>query len=367
MGQASSSPQKITLWTRRDPVVHPVRHCTFTRMGICCSARNDCRRSCAPRCRLCSVRAVRAVRRRRGSPLHGASIVVEADEEAKVQLVLDAVSIQNSDAPAINIRVADKVFVTTTTSENHFEVTGAFAADETSTLDVVIFSKEDLVLNGTGALEVVSAQGNGITSKDELKITGGVIVVSAAKDGLEANDGVAIAGGEIDIDADADGVHAEDDEDDSVGFVFIAGGAVHITAGDDGIHATTFVQIDAGSVDVEESGEGIEGTLVQISGGDISVFASDDGINASAQSSALNVLIEVNGGTIFVEVGSGDTDAFDANGDIVINDGVIDVVAQSAFDADGSAVLNGGTVTVNGTVIIEIVQTGPGGGGGPGG
>ena len=52
-------------------------------------------------------------------------------------------------------------------------------------------------------------------------------------------------------------------------------------------------------------------------------------------------------------VGSGDTDAFDANGDIYISGGTIDVTAQSAFDFDGTAELTGGTVTVNGEQITN--------------
>ena len=39
-------------------------------------------------------------------------IVVEAGEADKVQLVLNGVSITNSDGPAIEIRSADKVFLT---------------------------------------------------------------------------------------------------------------------------------------------------------------------------------------------------------------------------------------------------------------
>lgn len=46
------------------------------------------------------------------------TVVVEAAEDAKVQIVLDGVSITNQDAPAIYVKTADKVFVTTTDSQN---------------------------------------------------------------------------------------------------------------------------------------------------------------------------------------------------------------------------------------------------------
>ncbi|HPQ71559.1 MAG TPA: carbohydrate-binding domain-containing protein, partial [bacterium] len=92
---------------------------------------------------------------------------------------------------------------------------------------------------------------------------------------------------------------------------------------------------------------------------DIDVYASDDGINATEKSSAYSLMIEVNGGTIYVQVGPGDTDGFDSNGDIYINGGTTDVIAPfSAFDCNGNAAINGGTVRVNGQVIHEITCEG---------
>ena len=41
------------------------------------------------------------------------TVIVEADDKAKVQLVLDGVSIKNDDSPAIYVKSADKVFVYT--------------------------------------------------------------------------------------------------------------------------------------------------------------------------------------------------------------------------------------------------------------
>jgi hypothetical protein len=257
----------------------------------------------------------------------------------------------------VYVKSADKVFITTTSSDNTMEVSGDYVADGDTNLDAVIFCKEDLVLNGTGSLEIISARGNGVTSKDDLKITGGSLLISSALDGLEANDSIRIADGELIIDSDKDALHSEYDEDDAVGFIYIAGGTLDISAADDGIHATSAVQIDGGTIDIATSTEGIEGTLVQINDGVISLYAANDGVNAVDMSSAYDVVIEVNGGDLQVEVGIGDTDGLDSNGDIFINDGVVDIAADSPFDFDGGAQLNGGTVTVNGEVITEITQS----------
>ncbi|HEY1098227.1 MAG TPA: carbohydrate-binding domain-containing protein [Myxococcota bacterium] len=294
------------------------------------------------------------------------TIVVAADDAALVQLVFDGVTIDNTSAPAVYVQSADKVFITTTASSNRLTVSGTFVADGDVNLDAVIFSRDDLVLNGVGTLTVESTA-NGISTKDDLKITGGTLDVVATLDGLEAHDSIRVGGGDITVDSGKDALHAEDDDDDTVGYVQIVAGTLHLTAAEDGIRGTPLVQIDGGTI-VIEAAEGIEATLVQFNDGDVTVDASDDGINASDKSTAYDVRIEVNGGTIAVTVGSGDTDAFDANGDIFIGGGTIDVVTpRSAFDADGTITFVGGTVTVNGEQVTEIAQeSGPGGGGGGG-
>jgi hypothetical protein len=293
------------------------------------------------------------------------TVVVDADDEAKVQLVLDSVSVTNTDAPVIYVKSADKVFVTTVDGDNYMKVSGNYVADGTTNLDAVIFSKDDLVLNGTGTLEIVSIQGNGVTSKDDLKITGGELYVTAASDGFEANDSIRIGGGEVTVDSGKDAFHSEYDEDDSVGYVYVEAGSLNISAADDGIQGTSTVQIDGGVIDIETSTEGIEATYIEFNDGEIDVYATDDGVNASNKSSAYDIMITINGGNHYVKVGSGDTDGFDSNGDIYINGGTTEVDASSAFDFDGVGEINGGTVIVNGEVITELTHSmqGPGGNG----
>lgn len=296
-----------------------------------------------------------------------ATIIVEADKEDKVQLVLDGVSITNTSAPAIYVKSADKVFVTTEDgTENTLSVTGTFTADGDTNTDAVIFSKDDLVLNGQGTL-TISSTDNGISGKDDIKITGGTINITCTSDAIEANDSIAVSDGVITINSRKDGLHAENDEDDTVGWIYISGGTFNITASSDGIQGTTTVQIDGGAIDITAS-EGIEGTYVQINDGTITINASDDGINASYKSSAYTPTIEINGGTVTVNMGQGDTDGIDSNGNIYINGGTVSVNANSPFDYDGVAEHNGGTVIVNGTETDSITnQFGGMGGMQPGG
>ena len=295
------------------------------------------------------------------------TIRVEADENAKVQLVLDGVNVTNDDFPVIYVVSADKVFITTTDSENTLTVSGQFTADGDTNTDAVIYSKDDLVLNGTGALNITSYYGNGITSKDDMKITGGTYNMQTALDAFEANDSISVYDGTFNITTNKDGFHCENDE--AEGTITISGGTFTINGGSDGIQACALLQIDGGTMDINAS-EGLEATYILINDGDINIYATDDGINASTNTNEYETAIEINGGNITVEVGQGDTDALDANGSIYVNGGTINVTAQmSSFDYDKTAEFNGGTIIINGTEVSEIPQSMMGGGmrGGMGG
>ena len=287
------------------------------------------------------------------------TVTVEAGDEDKVQIVLDGVNITNTGAPCIYVKNADKVFVTTQ-NDNSLTVTGAFTADGETHTDAVIFSKDDLVLNGTGTLTIQSSD-NGVSCKDDLKITGGTINITSTSDGLEANESLAVADGNITINTQKDAIHVENDEDTSTGYIYICGGTMNITAGDDGVRATTVCQIDGGTLTID-CAEGIEATYVQINGGTVTVNATDDGINATNKSSAYAVTAEFTGGEITVNMGQGDTDGIDSNGNLYVKGGTLNINAQSPFDFDGQSSYTGGTIIVNGTETNTITNQMMGGG-----
>ena len=288
------------------------------------------------------------------------TIYVEAPE-AKVQLVLDGVTITNDNFPCIYVTAADKVFLTST-QDNTLTVSNEFIYDEETdtNTDGVIFSRADLTMNGTGSLTIVSSE-NGIVTKDDLKVTGGSYDITAASKALEANDSIRICAGTFQISAGSDGLHAENSDDDALGYIYLCGGDFTINAGDDGIHANSVVQIDHGTFYINAA-EGIEGTYIQINGGSIAIQASDDGINAGWKSYSYYPTIEINNGDLTIVMGSGDTDGIDSNGDIIVNGGTINVTGNSSFDYDGSAQYNGGTIVVNGQQVNYIPNQMMGGG-----
>ncbi len=296
--------------------------------------------------------------------LDNGGIVVNAGEQDKVQLVLNGVSIASDTGAAIYVAQADKVFITLGEgTANTLTNGGHFAEISDSKADAVIYSKDDLTLNGSGSLTVNSPAGHGITGKDDVTITSGSYSISAADSAITANDTLSIAGGSFQITTNKDGLHCENSDDDTLGAVYIAGGSFAIQAGDDAVHAVSLLQIDGGNLDITAA-EGLEATYIRINDGLINISATDDGVNAARKSSAYTPTVEINGGTLTVAMSSGDTDGIDSNGKLIITGGTVNGTAGSAFDDDGAASFIGGTVIINGQQVDTLPNQMMGGCGG---
>jgi len=296
--------------------------------------------------------------------LSDGQIVVDAADDAKIQLVLNGVDITNDTSAAIFVKNADKVFITTANgAENTVSVTGELVAIDDNNIDSAIFSKSDLTLNGAGALTISCDYGHGIVSKDDLAITSGTYVVTAAKHALAGKNSVRIADGCFTLTCGTDAIHSQNDDDTTLGFVYIAGGSFEISAGDDGVHAGTTATILGGTINISESYEGIEGMSVDISGGDITIVSSDDGLNAAggndqsagAERASMEAVegcyINISGGALNINASG---DGIDSNGSLVISGGTTTVggptdSGNGTIDYNGTASITGGTLFGSGS------------------
>ena len=245
----------------------------------------------------------------------GENECVTVKTSGDVKLVLNDATITCETGPAIYIEEAGNV-------EIELKGNNKISATTTDDYKGAIYAKVDSTLSGDGSLAVTSNL-VGIMSTTDITINGGKYALKCDDNGIRANGKAEINGGEFDIDT---------------------------------------------------GGEGIEATYVLINDGTISIEADDDGINGSDKSDAYDIKVEINGGDITIVMASGDTDAIDSNGDIIIAGGTLNITAQSPFDYDGTASYTGGTLIVNGETVDRISnqfegEMGPGGeqGMGPGG
>jgi len=169
------------------------------------------------------------------------SITVDADDTAKIRLVLNGVDITNKSGAALYIKGADKVFVTLADgTENSLADGDSYAqTDGDTTVDAALFSRADLTLNGSGSLTVKGNYKHGVVSKDDLVITAGELTVTSKNVGLNGKDCVKISNADIAINAGSDGIRSDNEEDADRGYIYIESGKLNITAQNDGIQAQT--------------------------------------------------------------------------------------------------------------------------------
>ena len=307
--------------------------------------------------------------------LSDGQIIVDADDAAKVQIVLKDASVTSSDSAALYVKSADKVFVTTAAgTENTLANGGSFTADGDTNVDGAVYAKDDITFNGSGSLTISSPAGHGVVGNDDVKFGGGTYVITASGHGVKANDSARFAESDVTITAgsDKDGVHVADsdveDAAQSESFFYMADGSLTINAQDDGIHADAKVIIEGGSIIINESYEGIEGLSIQISGGSTTLTAIDDGLNAAGGNSTsgngafggddwngggmmndggTDGSIVISGGNVSITAGG---DGVDSNGSVEITGGY--TVVQGPSSGDTSVLDYNGTATISGGTFI---------------
>lgn len=209
--------------------------------------------------------------------LTAGSLVVNAGDQDKVQIVLSGASIRNEAGPALNIQQADKVFVTLADGTQNTLADGASyaLAEGEDEPNAALYSKADLTINGTGALSIEGNYCHGVNSKDDLVVTGGAIAVVAKEDGLRGKDCVKVADGSFAITAGGDGVKSSNDEDPTRGFVSIDGGTFTVTGCEEGIEAQEVI-VNNGELNITASDDGINAAVAERDSNDATIDASGD-------------------------------------------------------------------------------------------
>ncbi len=336
-------------------------------------------------------------------------IIINAGDGV-VRLILDNVTINNSNGPAISCYNADDLVIELV-GESTLQDGATYSGDYDEDVTGAIYSKADLTFSGTGTLNLTSNYQDGIVAKDDLKFIAGTYNITATDDGVRGKDSVYIMDGSFTIKSGADAIKSTNETTSGKGFVLIEkgtftlnsgakgvkainsiliyagnftinstddsihsnnyigieGGNFTLTSGDDGIHADKELIVDNGEIAITKSYEGVEAQAITINNGTISVTASDDGFNAGggADASATNrpgagafdantdCTLTINGGKVYVNSAG---DGLDSNGYLIINGGE---VAVDGPTNNGNGALDAGvSITQNGGSVIAVGASG---------
>lgn len=188
-----------------------------------------------------------------------------------------------------------------------------------------------------GTYKVVSGGGSGAgLSKD-----------TGAK-GLKAGTDLTVISGTFTLDCADDTVHSN-------GNVTVSGGDFTLSSGGDGIHADETASVSDGTVEILTCYEGVEGAVVDISGGKISLIAADDGLNAAdgtgssfgSMGGNSDCRVRISGGKITIDAAG---DGIDSNGDFILSGGMV-YVSGPTSDGDGALDYNGSAYVTGGVLI----------------
>lgn len=273
---------------------------------------------------------------------------IQVETDVKVRIILNGVEINSKDGPALYVLNAEKTYITVVDGTENVLTDTTNYTDEEPT--ATIYSKDDLIFNGTGKLTVEGNYQDGIISKDDLKIWNGNITVTAMNNGIKGKDSVRIFDGNITITAENDGIKTTNDTDEGKGYIQITGGTIKITAGHDGIQAETDLSIEGGNIDIT-AGEGSNSSNVTTKTDDMFFMRGQWGTQSNtfaAEDTGSYKGIKANGNIVIldgtIKIDSAD-DGIHSNSNVNISEGNITVTSgDDAIHADGLLQVDGGNL-----------------------
>lgn len=280
------------------------------------------------------------------------NILIEAEENDEVQLLLDNASITSKTTAPINGVKSEKLTITLvensintiTDSDSYTNLTDV----ENSEPDGTIFTKTDLTINGTGKLVVNSNYLDGIVSKDGLKIINSNVEINSKDEGIRGKDYVVLNNANINITSGGDGIKSTNDTDTTLGYIMIESGTININSESDGIQAQTILNITSNAnIDITTTGEVSSSSNQGFCYGPMGIQTQSSSTEEdSASSKALKAgrEITVENGNIVI---TSTDDSIHSNGIIIIKDGTIELSSSDdAMHADTNIVINGGNIDI---------------------
>jgi hypothetical protein len=297
--------------------------------------------------------------------LDNGQIIIDAGDSDEVEIILKDVQINSNYSSPIYVINADKVRISSQGDTNVLSI-GADISDNADSIDGVIYSKSDLVFEGTGTLSINSDYTHGIVGKDDIDFVSGNYKINVSQDGIQANDSVSVLDTNLSIIAEKDGIQVENDENTDKGYVYFENSKLSLESGQDAVNATNYINIVSGQYTIDAGEDGLQadiylnildGTFDIRSGGgyqgvlNIITVGEGSGGSVSETDKLTESMKALKSNDIILEEGSflisSYEDGINANNDIVINGGNYNINSgDEAITAHNSLEINGGTLII---------------------
>ena len=255
-----------------------------------------------------------------------------------VKLILDSVSIKSNNSPAIIIEQANNTVIEL--KENTINTLKDSTTYDNTEYDGCLFSRDDLIIQGTGTLNITSNYLDAIVSNDDLKIVNGTYIINSNDDGIRGKDSVNIQNGNFTINSQSDAIKSTNDAESGKGYINIDNGTFTIESRQDALQAETKLIINNGTFDIK-TGDGSSSKTSAIHK-DFYNGTSYDTTSTKALKSKDNLII--NNGTITI---NSQDDAIHSNNYVGIKNGTINITSgDDGIHADTEIIIDGGNINI---------------------
>ena len=324
----------------------------------------------------------------------------------KFKLTLNGVSITNPNGPAINNQSHKRTFVELEDGTSNSLTDGSSYTDlvEDEDCKACFFSEGQIIVSGSGTLNITGNYKNGLCSDDYIRLrAGNIINVTATKsNGIKSNDGVLIDGGVLNI--GVSGTAAKGISSDA--HVEINGGRTTIiTSGNGewdsdendtnacaGIKADSIFTMNSGELYIKSTGSGGKGIngdqTVTFNGGTVKILTTGSRYTYGSQHSSAKGIkgdgdVVINDGSIKVRASGGEgSEGIESKCNVTINGGTVEVSSYDdainvsnkgyalnitngstyAYSTNNDAVDSNGSITISGGILIAAGASQPEGG-----
>lgn len=263
-------------------------------------------------------------------------IEINADKKAEISLLLNGVELTSKSGSVIDCESAKTLTLYANDgTKNSLSDSANYIITEDES-DAAVFTRSDLVVTGTGELNITGVYGDAVKCKDAITIYNGTLNVSAADDGITGKDSVTMYGGTVKVTAGGDGIKSTNESDASRGNITIDGGELDITSEKDGIQAEKALAVNGGKITITSGGDAA----------DAEITAQDTPWDFDRRGG-----MGQQGGQSPQNGQSDDTSShkgLKAGGAITINDGEINIkAADDSIHSNSNVEINGGTLALS--------------------